>query len=199
MFTGIVERTGVARGFRRGREVLVVEAPALGAVLKPGDSLAVDGACLTVAGVEAGGRFLFDLSKETREKTTLGSLRPGDRVNLETPLTLSTLVSGHLVTGHVDAVGTVSRVSARPPGKRLRVAFPPGLRPFLVPKGSVAVDGVSLTVAALEDDAFEVELIPATLAATTLGALRTGDGVNLECDMVGKYVYNWMSRPGPSR
>lgn len=193
MFTGIITGRGVFRGYRGGRTSLVVEAPALAAKLGPGDSLAVDGVCLTVAAKERGG-VLFDLSKETLERTTLGGLRPGARLNLEPALTLQTPLSGHLVSGHVDAVGRVLRASSRPPGKRLAVAFPAALRPFFVPKGSVAVAGVSLTIAALGPSSFEVELVPQTLETTNLGLLRAGAKVNLECDMVGKYVYNYVSR-----
>jgi riboflavin synthase len=193
MFTGIITGRGVFRGYRRGRTSLAVEAPALAAKLAPGDSLAVDGVCLTVAAMERAG-ILFDLSRETLERTTLGGLSPGAWLNLEPALTLQTPLSGHLVSGHVDGVGRVLRASPRPPGKRLAVAFPAALRPFFVPKGSVAVSGVSLTIAALGPSSFEVELVPQTLEATNLGLLRAGAKVNLECDMVGKYVYNYVSR-----
>lgn len=193
MFTGIIAGRGVFRGYRRGRTALLVEAPALAADLSPGDSLAVDGVCLTVAAKERAG-VLFDLSRETLERTTLGALGPGAVLNLEPALTLQTPLGGHLVSGHVDAVGRVLRASARPPGKRLAVAFPAALRPYLVPKGSVAVSGVSLTVAALGPSSFEAELVPLTLEATNLGLLRAGSKVNLECDMIGKYVYNQLSQ-----
>ncbi|HPW16910.1 MAG TPA: riboflavin synthase [Candidatus Aminicenantes bacterium] len=193
MFTGIIAGRGVFRGYRRGRTALLVEAPALAADLSPGDSLAVDGVCLTVAAKERAG-VLFDLSRETLERTTLGALGPGAVLNLEPALTLQTPLGGHLVSGHVDAVGRVLRASARPPGKRLAVAFPAALRPYLVPKGSVAVSGVSLTVAALGPSSFEAELVPLTLEATNLGLLRAGSNVNLECDMIGKYVYNQLSQ-----
>jgi riboflavin synthase alpha subunit len=193
MFTGIISHQGRFRGFRRGRSEILVEAPGLQARVTPGDSIAVNGVCLTLTGTDRDA-LAFDLSRETLAKTTLGSLKPGDSLNLELPLTLATPLSGHLVSGHVDGVGAVVRVSSRPPGKRLAVSFPAALRPFLVPKGSVAVDGVSLTVASLGPSSFEVELVPTTLAATNMGALRAGARVNLECDMVGKYVYNWLSR-----
>ena len=193
MFTGIIARQGRFRGYRKGRSEMAVEAPGLADKLATGDSVAVNGVCLTLAGTERD-VLRFDLSRETLAKSTLGSLKPGDLLNLELPLTLATPLSGHLVSGHVDGVGTVTRISSRPPGRRLTVSFPASLRPFLVPKGSVAVDGVSLTVASLGPSSFEAELIPTTLTATNMGALRAGAKVNLECDVVGKYVYNWMSQ-----
>ncbi|MGZ5469367.1 MAG: riboflavin synthase [Candidatus Aminicenantales bacterium] len=193
MFTGIIARQGRFRGYRQGRSEAAVEAPGFEDKLATGDSIAVNGVCLTLAGRD-GSVLRFDLSRETLAKSTLGSLKPGDLLNLELPLTLATPLSGHLVSGHVDGVGTVARISSRPPGRRLTVSFPASLRPFFVPKGSVAVEGVSLTVASLGPSSFEVELIPTTLTATNLGALRAGARVNLECDLVGKYVYNWISQ-----
>jgi riboflavin synthase len=193
MFTGIISHQGRFRGFRKGRSEMAVEAAGLAGKLAVGDSVAVNGVCLTLTGGDRG-VLRFDLSAETLAGTTLGSLKAGDRLNLELPLTLAAPLGGHLVSGHVDGVGSVVRVSARPPGKRLALSFPPELRPFLVAKGSVAVDGASLTVASLGPSSFEVALVPTTLAATNLGALRPGAKVNLECDMLGKYVYNWLSR-----
>jgi riboflavin synthase len=191
MFTGIISSMGVFQGYRKGRREIVVEVQDAVPELGPGASLAVDGVCLSLVRRDGSG-LVFDLSKETLERTTLGLLRTGDRLNLELPLTPSSLLSGHLVSGHVDAVGKVVRLVAKRPGKRLTVSFPGELRPYFVPKGSVAVNGVSLTVAALGADAFDTELIPLTLEGTNLGRLRAGDPVNLECDMLGKYVYNWM-------
>jgi riboflavin synthase len=155
--------------------------------LAPGESIAVSGVCLTVVDV-APGRIAFDLAEETLRVTTLGGLGEGDPVNLERPLRLDGRLGGHLVLGHVDAVGQVTAVWPEGDGARLDVAVPARLRPFLIPKGSVAIDGVSLTVAALEEDAFGVALIPHTLAVTTLGQRRRGDPVNLEMDVIGKYV-----------
>jgi riboflavin synthase alpha subunit len=146
------------------------------------------------------GRLAFDLAEETLRVTTLSGLAPGDPVNLERPLRLDDRLGGHLVLGHVDGVGEVAAV--QPDGEggvRLDVAVPGRLRPLLIPKGSVAVDGVSLTVAALEDEAFGVALIPHTLAVTTLGRRRRGDAVNLEMDVIGKYVRGFVEQWGAAR
>ncbi len=191
MFTGIVSHLGLFKGYRQSRQVLEIEAPGLGSELKTGDSLAVNGVCLSL--FETKGEFLlFNLSQETMSRSNLNSLRPGVRLNLELPLTLSTPLSGHLMTGHVDGLGKVIRFEPRRPGKRLFLSYPPDLRPFFVPKGSVALNGVSLTVASLSPSAMEIELIPLTLEGTNLGSLKPGDPVNIECDIIGKYVYNWM-------
>jgi riboflavin synthase len=196
MFTGIISHQGDFRGYRKGRAELWIEAPGLGARLQRGDSLAVNGVCLSL--VEArGGALSFNLSAETAASSNLGRLKPGDRLNLELPLTPAGLVSGHLVTGHVDGVGKVITVAERRPGKRMSVAFPADLRPFLVPKGSVAVNGVSLTVASLGTSFMDLELIPLTLEGTNLSSLRSGDAVNIECDIIGKYVYNMVLRGRP--
>ncbi len=193
MFTGIISSMGVFQGYRQGRREILVEAPAAAPKLETGASLAVDGVCLSLVRRDGSG-LIFNLSEETLERTTLGLLRTGDRLNLELPLTPSSLLSGHLVSGHVDAMGKVARLVARQPGKRLTVSFPRELGPFFVPKGSVAVNGVSLTVASLGADTFDVEIIPLTLDGTNLGRLRAGDPVNLECDMLGKYVYNYLKK-----
>jgi riboflavin synthase len=193
MFTGIISHQGIFRGYRRARAEMAVEAPGLASKLAAGGSVAVDGVCLSLAAADRD-ELRFDLSRETLAKTTLGGLRLGDRLNLELPLTLAAPLGGHMVSGHVDGVGKVLRVSARASGKRLAVSFPPALRPYFIPKGSVAVGGVSLTIASLGASSFEVELIPSTLSGTNLGALRAGARINLECDMVGKYVYNWLSK-----
>lgn len=193
MFTGIISHRGTFRGYRNGRRALLVGAAGLASKLAVGGSLAVDGVCLSVVAEERG-EVLFDLSRETAERTTLGGLEPGAPLNLELPLTPSSPIGGHMVSGHVDGVGRVLKASSRPPGKRLTVSFPAALRPFLIPKGSVAIAGVSLTLASLGPSSFDVELIPLTLEGTNLGRLRTGAKVNLECDMVGKYVYNYLSQ-----
>lgn len=197
MFTGIIVSTGLFKGYRRGRHEMQLEAADLAPKLEPGASLAVNGVCLSLVSKDKGA-LAFDLSQETLGRTNLGALRPGARLNLELPLTLGSLVGGHLVSGHIDAVGKVVRLAEKRPGKRLLISFPSGLRPYFIPKGSVAVNGVSLTIAALEAATLETELIPLTLKGTNLGDLRSGDPVNLECDMVGKYAYNWFM-PGRNR
>lgn len=193
MFTGIITSIGVFQGYRQGRREILVEAAGAASKLEPGASLAVDGVCLSLVRRDGSG-LVFGLSKETLDGTTLGLLRAGARLNLELPVTPSSLLSGHLVSGHVDAVGKVARVVARRPGKRLTVSFPRELRPHYVLKGSTAVNGVSLTIASLGADAFDAEIIPLTLEATNLDRLRAGDPVNLECDMLGKYVYNYLKK-----
>jgi riboflavin synthase len=189
MFTGIVEELGRVRGLRRdGPARLEVEARAVVADATVGASIAVNGCCLTVVEVDDAG-FAVDLAPETLDRSTLGGLEPGDPVNLERPVRLADRLGGHLVQGHVDGVGTVAGRTANGDGSvRLTVAATPGLLRHVVEKGSVTVDGVSLTVTAVADDRFEVALIPHTLAVTTLGARQPGDGVNLETDLVAKYV-----------
>jgi riboflavin synthase len=191
MFTGIVSHLGLFKGYRQSRQIMAIEVPGLGSELKTGDSLAVNGVCLSLLKTDRE-FLLFNLSRETISRSNLDSLRPGARLNLELPLTLSTPLSGHLVTGHVDGLGKVLRFELRRPGKRLFLSYPPDLRPFFVPKGSLALNGVSLTVASLGPSVMEIELIPLTLEGTNLGSLKPGDPVNIECDIIGKYVYNWM-------
>ena len=193
MFTGIIAYSGLFNGYRQGKKELALEASALAGRLAVGDSLAANGVCLSL--IRTDGRLLvFNLSRETLDRTNLGSLRPGEELNLELPLTLATPLSGHLVSGHVDFKSRLLRAAPRKPGKRLTFSLPREFRPYFIPKGSVAVNGVSLTVAALNPAAFEVEIIPITLEKSNLRRLKAGDEVNIECDMVGKYVYNWITR-----
>src|SRR5919201_7039599 len=190
MFTGIVEEIGTVRAVARKRDVtridvaarLTLEGSELGA------SVAINGVCLTV--IEQGpGELAFEMGPETLARTSLGTLAPGSVVNLERPLRLGGSLGGHLVLGHVDGTGTVEAVTRVESTARVRIAFGDrGLAPLLIPQGSVAVDGVSLTVASLDDAAFEVMLIPHTLAVTTLGRLAAGHAVNIETDVIGKYV-----------
>jgi riboflavin synthase len=191
MFTGIISHTGIFRGYRQGKREMAVESPEIIPRLKTGESLAVNGVCLTLVRGEQNMLF-FNLSRETVERTTLGSLRQGRALNLELPLALSSGLSGHLVTGHIDGKGRVVLLQEKPPGRSLRLSYPAGLKHFFVPKGSVAVDGVSLTIAALGQGFIEVELIPLTLKNSTIGLLKRGEEVNLECDIIGKYVYNYL-------
>ncbi len=185
MFTGIIEERG--RVAAAGDGSLAVACRTVWADSTVGMSVAVNGVCLTVAD-RSEGELRFDLAEETLRRTALGRLRPGDPVNLERPVTLATRLGGHLVQGHVDGVGTVRAVEPAGDGVEMEVSVPDGLGDYLVEKGSVAVDGVSLTVAATGEDAFRVALVPHTLAATTLGQANAGDAVNLETDVVAKYV-----------
>ena len=191
MFTGIIHHQGVFKGYRPAKKELAVEVLPSFPTLEIGESVAVDGVCLSLLRREAN-TLSFNLSQETVAKTSLGSLRGGERLNLELPLTLQTPVSGHLVSGHIDGLGRVLKIVAKPPGRRLAISFPRQLRPYFVPKGSVAVNGVSLTVADVQPASFDVELIPLTLAKSNLQDLKPGRAVNLECDIIGKYVYNWV-------
>jgi riboflavin synthase len=177
-------------GLDRGRATLRLEVRAALALASSevGASLAVNGVCLTVVERRPDG-LAFDLGPETLARTALGGLAPGSRVNLERPLRLGAPLGGHLVLGHVDGVGAVEDVTRVESTARVRIALPgPDLEPYLVAKGSVAVEGVSLTVADLQPGRFEVMLIPHTLEATTLGRLRVGQAVNIETDVIGKYV-----------
>ena len=190
MFTGIIEELGSVRAIDRrdGGARLEIGASKVLADARAGDSIAVNGCCLTV--VDRGdGWWAADAVIETLERTALGSLERGDPVNLERPLRLSDHLGGHLVQGHVDAVG---HVAARTPladgSTRFTFSAPPDVLRYVVEKGSVAIDGISLTVVALGDDAFNVAVIPHTLAVTTLGHKERGAAVNLEADLIAKYV-----------
>jgi riboflavin synthase len=191
MFTGIVEETG--RVLRRAGARLVIGAGVTLDATQVGSSLAVNGVCLTA--VELGADSVgFDLGPETLARSALGDLSPGDEVNLERPMRLDGFVGGHLVLGHVDGVGVIEAVEREGETARLRIDWQdPALGPLLIPKGSVAVDGVSLTVAALGATAFEIMVVPHTLERTTLGGLQAGRRVNLEMDVIGKYVLRALS------
>ncbi len=185
MFTGIVREVGAVAAFDGSR--LVVTAPETAAGVAVGDSVGVAGTCLTV--VEVGeGILSFDVVPETLSRTALGGLEAGAAVNLEPSLRVGDQLGGHVVQGHVDGVGRIRSVAREGEGRRMWVDAPEAVVRYCIEKGSVAVDGVSLTVAALDDDGFEVALIPHTLAATTLGRLGPGDEVNLEADVLGKVV-----------
>ena len=191
MFTGIIEEVGVVQ---ETGDRLVVSSAKAADDSEPGASLAVNGVCLTVsqrtsAGEDEHGAFLaFDLAPETVGRSSLGRLRPGDHVNLERAVTLLTRLGGHLVQGHVDAVGVVRSVEEAEVGKTATISVPPPLARYLVEKGAIALDGVSLTIAAVDGERFTVALVPYTLEATTLSSLRVGDEVNLEVDVLAKYV-----------
>ena len=192
MFTGLVEEMG--RVVERDGARLVVSADRVLEDSDLGASVAVNGACLTV--VERGPKRLrFDVGPETLTRTALGELAAGDPVNLERPMRLGGMVGGHLVQGHVDGVGVVTAFTREAETARLTIEWrDQALAPLLIPQGSVAVDGVSLTVARLNARDFEIMIIPHTLAMTTLGSLVPGRRVNLEMDMIGKYVQRILQR-----
>jgi riboflavin synthase len=189
MFTGIVEELGVVEALvDQGDAVrLTVRGPHVVLDASLGDSISVNGCCLTVAERDQE-TFTADVMHETLEKTSLGALEPGTRVNLERAVTPQTRLGGHIVQGHVDGTGTLVTRSPSEHWEVVEVSLPPELARYLVPKGSVTVDGVSLTVVEVRDESFTVSLIPETLARTTLGLKQAGDPVNLEVDVVAKYV-----------
>ncbi|NJC66323.1 riboflavin synthase [Planosporangium flavigriseum] len=187
MFTGIVEELGTVVGWAGDHSRLIVRGDVVAADARHGDSIAVNGVCLTVVEVD-GGVFTADVMQETFNRTSLAALVPDDPVNLERAATLATRLGGHLVQGHVDGVGTIV---SRQPGEHwesVRFTLPAELARYVVEKGSIAVDGVSLTVAGVGPDFFEVGLIPTTLKLTTLGHKDVGDPVNLEVDVIAKHV-----------
>lgn len=189
MFTGIVEELGVVDGIDdQGDAVrLVVRGPHVLADARQGDSIAVNGCCLTVADRDRDA-FTADVMRETLEKTSLGALRPGDPVNLERAVTPQTRLGGHIVQGHVDGTGEILGREKSEHWEVVQVSLPPALARYVVDKGSITVDGVSLTVVEAGDASFTISLIPETLARTTLGSKQAGDPVNLEVDVVAKYV-----------
>ena len=184
VFTGLVAGTGTIRSLHEGR--LEVDSP-LAAELSPGDSIAVNGVCLTALDPTPEG-FAADVMPETLRSSSLGPLGPGDEVNLELPLRASDRLGGHVVQGHVDGTGTVEEVREEGFSRVVRVAAPAELLRYVVQKGSIALDGVSLTVSAVDEQAFEVSLIPETLERTTLGSAAPGRPVNLEVDVLAKYL-----------
>ena len=194
MFTGLVEATGTVSAVEQaGEGARLSVATPLAAKLAEGDSVAVNGVCLTARGAGADS-FAADVMAETLRRSSLGPLGAGDSVNLELPLRAGGRLGGHVVQGHVDGVGTVESLADEGFARIVRIAAAERILRYVVEKGSIAVDGVSLTVSAVDEEAFEVSLIPETLERTTLGALETGRGVNLEVDVLAKYVEKLMNR-----
>jgi len=185
MFIGIVSAVGTVAS--KGRNRLTVEHSATARRLRVGASVAVNGCCLTVV-KKTGPRFSMDVVPETLRRTNLGALKRGSRVNLELPVTAAALLDGHIVQGHIDATGRVKRVTYVKSGRELDVLLPATIRRFVAEKGSIAVDGMSLTVAAVEQTSFSVALIPRTLAVTIAGEYEPGSVVNIEADVVARYV-----------
>ena len=195
MFTGIVREVGRVAAVEGDDEglTLQVEAPRTAEALAVGDSVAVAGVCLTAEAVEDG-TVRFHAVPETLARTSLGRLGPGDQVNVEPALRAGEPLGGHIVQGHVDDLGTVASLVEEGDGARLTIGAADGVLRYCVEKGSIAVDGVSLTVAALEGETFSIALVPHTLAATTLGRLAPGSPVNLEVDVLAKYVDRLLNR-----
>ena len=189
MFTGIVEELGTIRAIRRGASsaVLSIGAGTILDDLKVGDSVAVNGVCLTATQVDGGG-FTADVMHETLDRSSLARLVPGDKVNLERAMAAGGRFGGHIVSGHIDATGTITDRRRDDNAVWYTVSAPAALLRYVVEKGSIAIDGISLTVAAVEADRFSVSVIPHTAAVTVLGGKRPGDPVNLEADLIGKYV-----------
>jgi riboflavin synthase len=185
VFTGIVRELGRVVTAAGGR--LEIAAAATAATTSIGDSVAVDGVCLTAVAVEEG-RISFDAVPETLRRSALGRLAAGAGVNVEPPLRAGDPLGGHVVQGHVDGVGTIRSVETEGDGRRVWFDAPPEVLRYCIEKGSVTVSGVALTITALDDDGFEVALVPHTLAVTTLGSLAPGDEVNLEADVLARYV-----------
>jgi riboflavin synthase len=196
MFTGIVRELGriaALDGTSDGARI-VVDAPQTAAAAAVGDSVAINGVCLTVTDA-TDGSLAFDAVPETMRRSSLGRLAPGERVNVEPALRAGEPLGGHYVQGHVDGVGQIRRSEPEGDGKRVWIDVTPELLRYLVEKGSVAAEGVSLTVAELDDAGFAVALVPHTLAVTTLGGLAAGDLVNIEVDVLAKYVERLVDRP----
>ncbi|MGA6946374.1 MAG: riboflavin synthase [Solirubrobacterales bacterium] len=188
MFTGIIKELGSVAAVEASDDGARLRIRAdLASELGPGDSVAVNGACLTATSV-GGGEFGADVMHQTLSLTTLGDVEPSSRVNLELPLRPTDRLGGHVVQGHVDGTAAVADLSADGFAKRLRLELPDDLLPYVVERGSIAIEGVSLTIADLAGSSLEVSLIPETLERTTLGALAPGDRVNVECDILARYV-----------
>lgn len=194
MFTGLIESTGIVTRVERANGGLRLEiyAPEFGRDMAIGDSIAVDGSCLTVVKFIRGA-FLADVSEETATRTTLGKVQQGAKVNLERAMRMSDRMGGHMVSGHVDGIGSLVMRHAAGNSTIYQFQAPHELMEYIVPKGSVAVDGVSLTVADVRDDGFAAAVIPHTEQSTTLGEKATGGAVNLEVDMMGKYVKRFVA------
>lgn len=198
MFTGLIQELGTVKSLSRGTVgKLVVASERTPGEVAIGDSVAVNGACLTVTAI-SGDEVSFDAVPETLARTSLGELRPGDKVNLETSLKAGQPIGGHFVQGHVDGVGTIESTRSLGGSQVIAISAPGAVMRYVVEKGSVAIDGISLTVASCDGSGFTIAVIPHTLEATTLHSKRPGDKVNLEADILGKYVEKLLGGKGTS-
>ncbi len=194
MFTGLVETVGRVRAIQRGAasSVLSIDAPAIMQGVRVGDSIATNGVCLTATRVDASG-FYADVMHETLDRSSLGTLAPGAAVNLERAMPADGRFGGHIVSGHIDGTGRITATRRDDVAVWYDIVAPSSIMRYVVEKGSIAIDGVSLTVASISERGFSISMIPHTADATTLGRKRAGDVVNLECDIVGKYVERLLS------
>jgi riboflavin synthase len=204
MFTGIVQETGTVEKIARGAKsiALTVRAAISARGLKPGDSLAVNGCCLTAVKISARGKsksVRFDLLQESWRRTNFQFLKTGSLVNLERPLRADGEFGGHFVTGHVDGVGKIARWEKSGADHVLEIAAPPDVMRYVIHKGSIAIDGISLTVAGVNKKSFRVWIIPHTFSVTALRELKIGDAVNLEADLLGKYAEKFISARGQKK
>lgn len=199
MFTGIIEELGVINRIEKSRDprLFTIKSKKITVDLKKGDSVSVNGACLTVIDVKKDA-FSVEVIEETLKRTTLDDLRPGDKVNLEGALKAGAKISGHFMTGHVDGTGTIFSKKEESGAVLIEVAAEKDLLDGIVQKGSIAVDGISLTIAEIKPSSFTVYIIPHTAKMTTLGFKKAGDKVNLEVDMLGKFVQKFLQRDKPS-
>ena len=196
MFTGIVEEKGTLKEIRKGPKsaVLTIGASVIFSDLKPGDSVAVNGVCLTATSID-GDCFTADVMNETLSRSSLGSLKTGARVNLERAMPVNGRFGGHIVSGHIDGVGTISGIKKEDIAVWYTIRAQPQIMRYIVEKGSVAIDGISLTVAKVQKDSFSVSIIPHTAQQTIISEKTIGSVVNLENDIVGKYIENFISSP----
>lgn len=199
MFTGLVSEIGSVKAIRRTATglQLVINAPQTASETALGESININGACQTVTAIN-GNTFSVDTIPETLKKTTLGKLKSGSHVNLEQAVKASDRLGGHIVSGHIDCVGSVKRVNKTSEAIELSIIFPADFADLVVPQGSIALDGVSLTVARLEHDTLTVAIIPTTWEMTTLSTLKAGSDINMEFDLMGKYIINFLRRRNAS-
>ncbi len=195
MFTGIIEDLGSIKSIRKGAKdfIVEVEAPKLAPKLAVGDSVTVNGICLTVT-TKSGTGFTVDVMPETITKTALNDLKKGDKVNLERAMALSSRLGGHMVAGHVDGVGVIKSKKEDSNALLIKISAPDSITHYLIDRGSIAIDGISLTVMGFGNDFVAVSIIPHTAKVTTLGFKKPGDKVNLEADLIGKYVEKFVSK-----